>query len=58
LNGTYWLLVYSDDVNFVLKKYTNTNALLITGKKLGLKIDADENMCMFMSHQQNTAQKS
>jgi hypothetical protein len=50
--------VYIDNVNFVLKKYTNTNTLSITGKKLGLKIDVDENMCMFMSHQQNTAQKS
>jgi len=52
--------VYIEDVKFVFKKttYTKTNTLLITGKELVLKIDAVKYMSMFMSHQENTAQKS
>jgi hypothetical protein len=32
----------------------NIQALLITGKEFGLKINDDKNMCMIMSQQQNT----
>ena len=47
LNGTYQLLVYADDVNIlggsVLNINENAEALVMTNKETGLKINADKN---------------
>jgi hypothetical protein len=57
LNGTQQLLVYADDVNIlggsVHIKQKNTEALLVTNKKIGLEVNADKTKYMVMSRNQN-----
>jgi hypothetical protein len=53
LNGTHQLPVYADDVNilggsmYTTKK--NTEALLVTSKEIGLKVNAQKTEYMIMS---------
>jgi hypothetical protein len=55
LNGTYQLLVYADDVNMLGGSVHNINknaeALLMTSKDTGLKINADKTKYIFISHE-------
>jgi hypothetical protein len=57
LNGTYQLLVYSDDVKMLgasvrtIKK--NAEALIVTSKKIGLEVNAYKTKYMVMSRDQN-----
>jgi hypothetical protein len=58
LNDTHQLLVYGDDVNLLgdsmLTTKKNTEALLVTGKEIGLEENAVKNKYMLiMSHEQN-----
>jgi hypothetical protein len=60
LNGTYQLLVYADDVNILggsihtIRK--NTEALVVTTKKIGLETNPDKTKYMVMSRDQNARQ--
>jgi hypothetical protein len=53
LNGTYYLLVYADDINILggrvhsIKK--STEALVVARKENGLKVNADRTKYMVMS---------
>jgi len=57
LNGTYYLLVYTDDVNIlggsvhVMKK--NTDALVVAIKEISVEVNADKTKYMFMSRDQD-----
>jgi hypothetical protein len=44
LNGTYQLLVYTDDVNLMLNIHTTkkAQALVITSEEIGLEVNADK----------------
>jgi hypothetical protein len=60
LNGTHLLLAYADDVNLladnidIIKK--NTDTLIGTNKKVGLKINVDKTKYKLLSHNQNVGQ--
>ena len=53
LNGTHQLVVYADDVNILgesvctIKK--NSEALVMTSKKIGLEVNVDKTRYMVMS---------
>jgi len=56
LNGTHQLLVYADDVNRLGRSVCtictiekNTEALVVSSKKIGLEVNADTTMYMVMS---------
>jgi hypothetical protein len=57
LNGTYQLLVCAYDVSVLsgsthtLKK--NTEALVVASKEIGLELNADKNMYVGISREQN-----
>jgi hypothetical protein len=51
LNGTHQLLVYVDDLTY----WANTENLL-EGSKVGLEVNAQKSMYMFMCHQQKAEQ--
>ena len=57
LNGTHQLLVYADDVNrlggSVCTIEKNTEALVVSSKKIGLNINADTTTYMVMSQDEN-----
>jgi len=57
LNGTQQLLVYAADVNILGErvhiKQKNTEALVATIKKIGLKLNTDKAKYMVMSRDQN-----
>ena len=59
LNGTYLVLVYSDDVNTrilggsVLTINKNAEALVAASKETGLEVNADNTKCMAMYRDQN-----
>jgi len=61
VNGTQQHLVYADDVNILAGNINTTKkateALLEAGRKVGLKINADKSMYMFMSYHQNAGKK-
>jgi hypothetical protein len=56
LNGTHQLSVHADDVNIlggrVHTTKANTEALVVTSKENGLKVDADRIKYMVMSQDQ------
>jgi len=56
LNGAHQLLVHADDVNIlggrVHTTKTNTEALVVTSKETGLKVDADRIKYTVMSRDQ------
>jgi hypothetical protein len=60
LNGTHQLLVYADGVNILggsvhaIKK--NTEALVVTGREIGLEVNAEKTKYMVMSRNQNAGQ--
>jgi hypothetical protein len=62
LNGTYQLLIYAGDINFLGENISNTNknteASLDASKKVGLEINIKKTKYMFMFHHQSTGQKS
>jgi len=57
LDVTYQLLFYADNGNVlggkirVLKK--NTDALIVTSKEFGLRVNADKTKCMVLPRDQN-----
>jgi uncharacterized protein YbcV (DUF1398 family) len=59
LNGTHQLLVYSDvnllgeNINIIKK---NKETILDTSEKVGLEVNTQKKMCMFMSCHQITGQ--
>ena len=60
MNGTHQLLVYAADVNVLVGSIQtirkNTEALVITGKEIGLEVNAEKTKCMVMSREQNAGQ--
>jgi hypothetical protein len=58
LNGTYQLLVYTDNVNllgdniYTIKKNTLTS--IDAGKKVGLEVKTQKTQYMLLSRHQNT----
>jgi len=57
LNGTHQLLVYTDDVNILGRSVCtieqNTEALVVSSKKIGLDKNADKTKYKVMSQDQN-----
>jgi hypothetical protein len=53
LNGAHHLLVYADDVNILGRSVhtveTNTEALVVATREIGLEVSADETKYMVMS---------
>jgi hypothetical protein len=60
LNGTHQLLAYADDLNLLgdnidtIKK--NTESLIVASKEIGLEINVEKTMYMFLSHHQIVGQ--
>lgn len=57
-NWTYQLLVYTDYVNLVDEGMStmtkNTEAVVDTQQEVGLKLNTEETMYMFLIHELNT----
>ena len=55
LNGTYHLLVYTDDIlgGSVQTTQKNTETLLVTSKEIGLEVNTDKTKYVVMSRDQN-----
>jgi hypothetical protein len=57
LNGTHRLLVYTDDVNILVRSLCsikkNAEDLVIARKEIGLEVNAEETKYMVMSRNQN-----
>jgi hypothetical protein len=62
LNGSYQLLVYTDDVNIlggsIHTIWKNTGAFEITSKEIGLEVNALKTKYIIMSQDQNAEQNS
>jgi hypothetical protein len=57
LNGTYQLLVYTDDINILGGRVhtvkNNAEAIVVVSEEIGLEVNGDKNKYMVMSRDQN-----